>query len=425
MIIQVNGTRVGQTMVDGTSWSNYSFPMPVTLTGGDKVDIVFVNDEASDSEDRNLWVRELTWGDHLLDINPTNTLYDLGDGVSDATNGVNTIPGQIVLPWNGALRLTWPGSSTDAIQEPQPPPEALPTGTTVTTGIVAQSGQTIRGARVSNPSGPCIYIPRTVRDVTIEDSDIGPCGGGVTGVGIELQPDATNVAVRGNRIHDVASGLYATGAKHPITFERNVVTDVRGPSPRGQMVQFDQVYGGSGQSRIAYNVSDKWASKAQTHMEDHVNLHGSSGTSMNPILVVCNKMRGGDSASGSGVLASDGGGGWVTVRNNTIVLTTNTGIGVPGGHDVVITGNRIFNAGDSPESLTEGAAYVATFGSSPPTNIVLTGNRGVARGWISDFGKRHYSFWTDRTGVNVQMSDNNWDDTSLTAGIWDEWPAGC
>ena len=41
-----------------------------------------------------------------------------------------------------------------------------------------------------------------------------------------------------------------------MVFEKNYVYNIRGPFPRGQMIQTNGLKGGSGSSRITCNVSD-------------------------------------------------------------------------------------------------------------------------------------------------------------------------
>lgn len=307
-----------------------------------------------------------------------------------------------------------------------PTPTPVPTLTLNPAGqIVPKSGDTISGLRIQNPSGPCVYIPRGVTNVTIAGNDIGPCGSDVTGVGIEVQPGAANIVMRDNRIHGVASGAFVTGAQHPIVFERNIVTDVRGPMPRGQMVQFDSVRGGSGQSRIVGNTSDKLAATAATKYEDHINVHASDGFPGVPILVACNKIRGGDSTSGSGIMVGDNGGSWIDVANNTVVQTPNTGLGVAGGSNINIRGNRLYNAGSTSSSQTQTSLFVMGMGGSTASSITISGNRAIARAWLSGGGGTWGGYWTDGSAVNLSEYGNSWGDLTLTSDAWNTPPTAC
>ena len=292
--------------------------------------------------------------------------------------------------------------------------------------ITAQSGQTISGLKISNPNGSCITVPDGVSGVTIEGNEIGPCGSGVEHLGVDIRPNASNITVRRNVIHDSASAVYANEAKHPIVVEKNLVYNVRGPMPRGQMVQFNAVTGGSGQSRVVGNVSDKNLATTTTRYEDHINMFRSSGTAGQPILIACNKLRGGDSASGSGIVVGDYGGQWFTIRDNILVLTANTGIGVAGAQNVSVSGNQIWNRGADATSKTSSVLSIMTYAGNVPANVSISGNRGISTSWLyGNNGVLHPGLYDDGKGSGISYSGNNWQDTSLSAAIWDSLPGNC
>jgi hypothetical protein len=292
--------------------------------------------------------------------------------------------------------------------------------------IVAYSGQVISGMRITNPNGPCIRIPEGVNNVRIEDNEIGPCGWGHEDVGVLLEPGANNVTVRYNTIHDAPTGLYARAARHPIVFEGNLVYNIRGPMPRGQMVQFNSVAGGWGQSRIVGNVSDKRLATIATRYEDHISMYNTYGTSDNPVLIACNRLRGGDSNTGSGILIGDNGGQWFTVRDNTIVLVANVGIGVAGAQNATVSGNLAYMKGASADTRTNLGYYVMSYGGYTPGNVNFANNRGIAVGWINGLWNTPQSaLYNDGSGWNIQQSNNNWNDTSLSEAIWTQTPSAC
>lgn len=340
-------------------------------------------------------------------------------------------------------------SSIPARTTPPPPPPAVPpaappaaapapnipvgvlppagglTGLSASGPITATTGQTIRGRRISNPSGTCIVVPIGVTDVTIEGNDIGPCGTTVEHLGVRVMSGATRVTLRGNVIHGVASGVQVWAARNPIVIEFNRIVDVRGPMPRGQAIQFDQVTG-PGATRIVGNVSDAQAATGPVRYEDHISMYKTSGTAQTPILIACNKLRGGSSKSGSAIMVGDNGGGYFDIRGNIAVLTPNTGIGVAGGHDVTVRDNLIWNRGAGAASLTSLAGSMFTYAGNVPSTVSWTGNRGVANAWqYGGRGELSGGFWTDGSGSHITQSGNDWQDTSLTAAIWDTTPSGC
>jgi len=312
---------------------------------------------------------------------------------------------------------------------PAPPavgnaPVVLP-GLTPSGLVTMSSGQTIRGLRITNPNGPCVVVPPDVTDVTIADSEIGPCGSTADDDGVNIQPGATRVTVTGNIIHDVASGVYARLALNPILVEGNRVYNVRGPLPRGQMVQFDSVTGDA-TSRIVGNVSDKNAATITTHYEDHISLYRSAGTAAHPIEIACNKIRGGDSITGAAITVGDNGGGYADIHDNVVILTPSSGISIAGAHDLSITRNLVYNRGGSASSHTNWALTIFSYASNTPRNVTVTGNRALAAMWLDGYdGQVGPGMWSDGSGSNIVSSGNSWQDGSLSSATWDTTPPSC
>jgi hypothetical protein len=332
---------------------------------------------------------------------------------------------------------------------PTPTPSPTPTKPlTPSTKITAKTGQTITGLHITSTSGPCVTVPPGVTDVTIIGNEIGPCGVGVDDVGVLVGARATRITISTNTIHNVASGALAADSYNPIVFSYNTVYDVRGPFPRGQMVQFAGVTGSAGQSKIIGNVSDKQRATITTAYEDHINLYKTSGSSAHPILIACNKIRGSATANdfttydtdpptyaldsttgkptsnGSGITVGDNDGGWVEIRNNLVVFTPNTGIGVAGGNHLRVANNIIYNRGLSAGSMTQEAVTVFPFLDFMPTAVTITGNRGAANAWkYGSTGQTVDGYWASPLVSGVTLSNNNFTDTSLTAdGVWNSTP---
>jgi len=323
-----------------------------------------------------------------------------------------------------------PAPSPSPTPTPKPTPTPTPKPLTPSGKVTAKTGQTITGLHITNASGPCVVVPPGVSDVVISGNEIGPCGVGVDDVGVLVQARATRITISNNTIHNVASGALIADAYNPIVFSYNTVYDVRGPFPRGQMVQFAGVTGSAGQSKIIGNVSDKQRATIPTTYEDHINLYKTSGSSTYPILIACNKIRGSATANdlttgettsnGSGITVGDNDGGWVNVRNNMVVYTPNTGIGVAGGNHMTVANNIIFNRGLSAGSMTQEAVTVFPFLDYMPTFVTITGNRGAANAWkYGSTGQFVDGYWASPLVTGVTLSGNNFTDTSLTAdGVW-------
>lgn len=295
--------------------------------------------------------------------------------------------------------------------------------------ITLTSGQTITGRHITSTSGPCVTVASGAVDVRIVGNEIGPCGKGVDDVGVLIKSKASRITISKNTIHNVSSGALADRALNPIEFSYNTVYDVRGPFPRGQMVQFAGVSGAAGQSKIIGNVSDKQRATIKTTYEDHINLYQSSGSAAHPILIACNKLRGSATANdlttrqntsnGSGIMVGDNGGGWVDVRSNVIVYTPNTGVGVAGGSHVNVSGNLIYNRGKAAGSMTQEAVTVFPFAGFTPTAVTITSNKGAANAWkYGSTGQFVNGYWADPAVTGVTLAGNNFTDTTLTEAIW-------
>lgn len=332
-------------------------------------------------------------------------------------------------------------------------------GNTTSGPIVATTGQVIEGKRISNPTGACITVPDGVHGVVIRNNDIGPCGETTTSATLSDWANDVGVLVAGydvliggNTIHDVRAGVYAQGAEHPIVVDRNLVWGIRGPEPRGEMVQLNTVVAtgaapytaaGSAQTRITNNVSDKTLStdtgyrnpetKANllnriTGYVDHVNLYGSSGTSTTPIRVACNKFRGGDDVSGSGMIVGDNGGGWVIAEDNIMVMTTNVGgVGCAGCTNTIVRRNVVYAPGADSSSNTSGAFYSKTDdGAFASARVQFLNNRAWVRSWLyGGTGELSAAWYEDGTTTGLTLTGNNFQDATLTAAIWDTTPSAC
>lgn len=309
-------------------------------------------------------------------------------------------------------QLVAPPHPDDRITPPRPRISRL----TPSASITAFTGQTIRGLHIEcTTNQPAVTIPTGVNHVTIEDNEIGPCSSGV--VGIYASSGSSDIYVRYNMIHSVASGFWASHAHHPIVFEHNTVLDVLGPSPRGQMIQLDNVRTGRGQTRIVGNVSDWFTRTRRTHYEDHINTYMSSGSAENPILIQGNKIRGGDSTTGSAIVIGDRGGNWYEIRDNIVVAVPNTGIAHVGGGNFRTIRNQIYNVYGPEIQTASGMTVWNTY------DVYLEDNRVIASYCVPGGDcDRHMGFWRGPNIRDVTEVNNDWFDRTLDADIWDqEW----
>jgi hypothetical protein len=95
--------------------------------------------------------------------------------------------------------------------------------------VITQSNTIISNVKITNPQGPCIIISRkngAVSNVTVKDSDIGPCQGvgsdsaqqgiGVYVTGLYTKSNVSNVTIDNVNIHDTSSiGIYMDSSFTP------------------------------------------------------------------------------------------------------------------------------------------------------------------------------------------------------------------
>lgn len=296
-----------------------------------------------------------------------------------------------------------------------------PTGTSFTPSgpITLSTGQVVTGLHISNPNGPC-FSGASVSNVRITNNRIGPCGADSLGVGVSLYR-SSGVRIDHNAFDDVASALYALEGASDIVFEQNLVTRIRGPMPRGQMVQFDKVVGSG--HKITCNVSDQAAPGYLAGPEDHISIYRSGGTAASPIDIAHNKLRGGGpSTSGGGIIAGDFGSQYVVVRDNILVHPGQYGIAIAGGNNLSFLRNRVFSATVFPWSNI--GAYVWAQDASACFGHEVRGNQVFYLG-----GAGPNPYWNaGNCGAVAGELDNTWEwgtSTTLTAAIWDETIAAC
>lgn len=288
--------------------------------------------------------------------------------------------------------------------------------------ITAKTGQVIQNVHVTSTDGPCINIPAGVSNVRITGSHIGPCGrpGDIDTYGVQINDNATNIMIDRNVIHDVSTGVVGIRAKNPIIMDRNCVYNIRGPFYRGQMVQFDNVSGGTSGSKITCNVVDTLGSKV-SHVEDNINMFESSGIDGNPIEIAYNRIRGGQSKTGSGMVVGDGqkagSGNNYYIHDNVIVDFANVGIGIVGGHNIRVENNRIYGEGTNPLQGT--GITDRNFSGSSCGDHTIIGNRIFAREFAWGNGQEaHYINFNQCSPVTE--SGNVLGDKSLSADMFYE-----
>lgn len=314
---------------------------------------------------------------------------------------------------------------------PPRPDAALPGGAgvgprldrfTPSGALTLNDGDEITGLHITSDDGPCIS-GSDVSGVHIHDNLIGPCGPTAEGVGIDLF-GASDVRVDHNAFDDVAGGLYVNGqggGGSDLIFDHNLVTRLRGPMPRGQVVQFNTVQGSGNQ--IVCNVSDQELPGYLDGPEDHVNMFASAGTPDSPILIAYNKLRGGGpSASGGGLLAGDFDSEYIDIIGNTLIAPGQYGIAIAGGRHFRVLDNRVF--APDPYEWSNVGLYV--WNQTEEFECAGHEVRGNRVHYVNAAGDSNPVWNAKNCGLVDGWDDGNtWGDETLSAAIWDEPFAPC
>ncbi len=108
MTVRVDGNVLGTVEVKSATFSNFDFPAP-SLTAGSTVDVVHTNYAYVNGQGRNLYISGVSSGNQMVLPTYPGVTIDRGRGAA-AFDGIDVVPGQSAIYWNGALRLVWSGT---------------------------------------------------------------------------------------------------------------------------------------------------------------------------------------------------------------------------------------------------------------------------------------------------------------------------
>lgn len=292
--------------------------------------------------------------------------------------------------------------------------------------IENKSNITIENVRISNLNGNCITI-KDSSNVTIKNSQIGPC----KNFGI-VTYNTENALIINNNIQNTEISIYIDTSKkvqivnnsldkaenslniHKSSEVRillNKASRFIGPYPRGHFIQLDKLYGSNNQ--VLCNVADGYPempdpklttreNAPKLRVEDVINVWQSNGTPTSPIVIAYNKIRGGSSFTGSGILLGDGGGSHQVAKNNIIVNPWNVGIAVAGGSNMLIEQNKIFS--NLPYNIAQAAMYVNNFyPSTSSCDSVRFNNNEQNWTWT----QYNTQLWNPNTCSNISGIETN------------------
>jgi parallel beta-helix repeat protein len=156
MQVLVDGAAVASVEVKASAYADYSFALKALPS--QRVDIVFPNDGASGTEDRNLYVDTVRVAGRSLRPTDSGALIDVGSGAA-AFDGANVIAGQSAILWNAALRL--PVSASAAAAGSALLANAA-TGNTAGTGTSGAIDIRTTGARCDGSSDDSVAIASAI-----------------------------------------------------------------------------------------------------------------------------------------------------------------------------------------------------------------------------------------------------------------------
>ncbi len=222
----------------------------------------------------------------------------------------------------------------------------------------------ISGLEITNPNGHSIQI-RNCSNITIQNCLLR----NATGNAVDIY-NSTGITVINTKMDAIATGVYAL-ASSQIQVLHTTCVNVLGPKPRGQLVQFDKVYGEN--NKINYNVAENIFD--ESYPEDVINIYKSNGTPNSPIEVKGNWIRGGGpSGSGGGIMTGDNGGSYIVVEDNILVNPGQYGVAIAGGNNIKLLNNLIY-AENIIAGLNNVGIYVWKQSDPECSNHTVSGNR--------------------------------------------------
>lgn len=358
-----------------------------------------------------------------------NYYYDHADwgnarvqGCTATSGGISTpAPSPGSITYKGPLVITKGGTYTGNYQSTDPKVPAI--------SIQTREPVIIENANLKGPSNLIagFWMNLTVRNT--RGYGVNPnISGAVTGRFVSSE-DTVNLRLENNYLEGTA-GIYVRAFKgdatkgHTIKVLRNKVKNIDGRRSNGaggyqnarsyvQFVQFNDV-------KNVPNVEIAWNEVInepyKSSLEENINMYGSSGTSASRIKIHNNFIKGAyaiypdtDSVySGGGILLGDGditsmavAPGYVDVYDNTIISTSNQGIGIAGGHNHNVYNNRVLSSGLLPDGKKVVAQNVGIY--------VWDNNKAIGYGtWFNNTVHDNLIGWMRVRSDNTTYFNNTW-----------------
>lgn len=251
---------------------------------------------------------------------------------------------------------------------------------------------TISNISIDNTEHPCLKFSNcsniTIKKCTLTNS---------VDVAIFLYR-CRNISIENCYMSNVSTGVYVLESQG-IKIINNTVRNVKGPFPRGQMVQFDDVSGAG--NRILNNRCENIL--GQSFAEDAISMYKSKGTSSDPILISGNLIKGGGpSITGGGIMLGDKGGEYIIAANNLLVNPGQYGMAISGGKHIKIINNKIYS---KRQSFTNVGLYIWNQNPLSCKDNTISGNYV---NWTNSDGKANDGWNNGNCGAVAGWDTNFW-----------------
>jgi len=307
---------------------------------------------------------------------------------------------QWVLP-GGTIESPIPGSRL----APYTGGETVDNGAYTPSPVIYLEGKhdiTISGKYITGGTEPLITL-KNCYNVRITGNKLSNS----TRVGVYLY-GCKNITVQDNYITNVSSGVYAEQTTEGgIVVNSNQFLNMKGPFPRGQFVQFNNVVGPN--SSISYNRGENIM--GQSYPEDAISLYQSKGTAASPVKVNGNWIRGGGpSNSGGGIMLGDNGGSYLFAQDNILVDPGQFGMAIAGGDHNTIINNQIYGR---QQPFTNVGIYINDINGYKTTFCKIGNNK------VKYFNKVNYmnNAWISPNSSKPEAWDSNIFGANLSAAI--------
>jgi parallel beta-helix repeat protein len=258
----------------------------------------------------------------------------------------------------------------------------------------------IDGIEIKNAKFNCIRLVNCSR-VTIKNCRLLMARGN----GVDIYK-SQYITVENCYIENAATGVYALESQH-ININHNIVKNVQGPLPRGQMVQFDEVTGTA--NRVTDNRCENIP--GESHPEDAINMYKTSGTISDPVKITGNLIRGGGpSVNGGGIMLGDNGGGHLIAAGNILVNPGAYGIGISSGTDIQVIDNMVYS---KQQPFSNVGIYVWNQSSTACLSNVISGNKV---NWTNAKGEVNGGWDNGNCGPVTGWETNTWN-AAINASI--------